>query len=285
MVVPAREKGIFVHGCFWHRHPNPSCKLARHTKIPLAAGENHYAWPVFRELFEARAIAIVQADVCKTGGLSEGKKIAGMPAVSHLHAAPHTSHSILSNAASAHLLSALPNGLIYEADMASVNPFHADLATVPFGAENGFIEARDEPGLGIDIDEGVLEAYPAIPGPCYIGICERDNLIEKAKTDGACFLDSLQQASGNHPIFGEVRGLGCWLAIELTADKKAKAPFPDETVKAVVDRMRENGVLGSPIGTAFELAPLLITTRAQFDTTTEVIACSIDEVARARGLT
>ena len=143
-------------------------KLARHTKIPLAAGENHYARPAFRELFEARAIAIVQADVCKTGGLSEGKKIADMAAAWHLHAAPHTSHSILSNAASAHLLAALPNGLIYEADVAPINPFRTDLAKVPFGVENGYIEPRDEPGLGIEIDEAVLEAYPAIPGPCYI---------------------------------------------------------------------------------------------------------------------
>ena len=143
-------------------------KLARHTKIPLAAGENHYARPAFRELFEARAIAIVQADVCKTGGLSEGKKIADMAAAWHLHAAPHTSHSILSNAASAHLLAALPNGLIYEADVAPINPFRTDLAKAPFGVENGYIEPRDEPGLGIEIDDAVLEAYPAIPGPCYI---------------------------------------------------------------------------------------------------------------------
>ena len=143
-------------------------KLARHTKIPLATGENHYARPAFRELFEARAIAIVQADVCKTGGLSEGKKIADMAAAWHLHAAPHTSHSILSNAASAHLLAALPNGLIYEADVAPINPFRTDLAKVPFGVENGYIEPGDEPGLGIEIDEAVLEAYPAIPGPCYI---------------------------------------------------------------------------------------------------------------------
>ncbi len=23
---------IFVHGCFWHRHPDPACKLARLPK-------------------------------------------------------------------------------------------------------------------------------------------------------------------------------------------------------------------------------------------------------------
>lgn len=26
------RKAIFVHGCFWHRHPDPSCKLARLPK-------------------------------------------------------------------------------------------------------------------------------------------------------------------------------------------------------------------------------------------------------------
>ncbi|MBM3517349.1 MAG: mandelate racemase/muconate lactonizing enzyme family protein [Alphaproteobacteria bacterium] len=143
-------------------------KLARHTAIPLAAGENHYARPAFRALFEARAIAIVQPDCCKSGGLSEVKKIAEMAAAWHLPLAPHTSHSIISNAASVHLLSALPNGLIYEADVAPVNPFRTELATVPFGVVDGYIEPRDAPGLGIEINEAVLAAYPAIPGPCYV---------------------------------------------------------------------------------------------------------------------
>ena len=32
LVFPARRKVIVVHGCFWHRHPDPSCKLARPPK-------------------------------------------------------------------------------------------------------------------------------------------------------------------------------------------------------------------------------------------------------------
>ena len=32
LVFPGRKKVIFVHGCFWHRHPNPACKLARLPK-------------------------------------------------------------------------------------------------------------------------------------------------------------------------------------------------------------------------------------------------------------
>jgi DNA mismatch endonuclease (patch repair protein) len=35
MVFRSRRKTIFVHGCFWHRHPDPECKLARMPKSRL----------------------------------------------------------------------------------------------------------------------------------------------------------------------------------------------------------------------------------------------------------
>lgn len=35
MVFRGRRKVVFVHGCFWHRHSNPDCKLARMPKSRL----------------------------------------------------------------------------------------------------------------------------------------------------------------------------------------------------------------------------------------------------------
>ena len=32
LVFAARRKVIFVHGCFWHQHPDPSCPIARLPK-------------------------------------------------------------------------------------------------------------------------------------------------------------------------------------------------------------------------------------------------------------
>jgi DNA mismatch endonuclease, patch repair protein len=32
LVFPARKKIIFVHGCFWHQHEDPSCKISRQPK-------------------------------------------------------------------------------------------------------------------------------------------------------------------------------------------------------------------------------------------------------------
>lgn len=35
LVFGPRRKVIFVHGCFWHRHPDSNCKLARMPKSRL----------------------------------------------------------------------------------------------------------------------------------------------------------------------------------------------------------------------------------------------------------
>lgn len=32
MVFPGRKAVIFIHGCFWHQHPDANCKLARQPK-------------------------------------------------------------------------------------------------------------------------------------------------------------------------------------------------------------------------------------------------------------
>jgi DNA mismatch endonuclease (patch repair protein) len=35
IVFRSRRKAILVHGCFWHRHPDPTCRLARLPKSRL----------------------------------------------------------------------------------------------------------------------------------------------------------------------------------------------------------------------------------------------------------
>ena len=162
------------HRVYWLEEPFPPDAagayrdLRERIRVPVAAGENHYTRHGFRELFEARAIDVVQADCTKAGGISEVKKIMDMAAAWHLRAAPHTSHSMLSAAANVHLLCALGNALVYEADEAPVNPFRTHLARNPLEVEDGHIEPHDAPGLGLDVDESMLAAYPAVAGPCYL---------------------------------------------------------------------------------------------------------------------
>jgi len=41
---PSRRIAVFVHGCFWHRHPDPGCKLTRTPK-----SRREFWEPKFRE--------------------------------------------------------------------------------------------------------------------------------------------------------------------------------------------------------------------------------------------
>jgi L-alanine-DL-glutamate epimerase-like enolase superfamily enzyme len=162
------------HRVYWLEEPftpdnlQAYVDLARRTVIPLAAGENHYTRQAFRDLFTAGCISIVQADCTKAGGISEVRKIMEMAGAWHLLAAPHTSHTIISAAASIHLLAALPNALVFEADVGGINPFRTELAGAAYRVVDGHVAPLDKPGLGLEIDEAVLDAHPGIAGPCYI---------------------------------------------------------------------------------------------------------------------
>ena len=56
LVFASRRKVIFVHGCFWHRHPDPNCRLARLPKsrqdfwIPKLDGNRERDMRIEREL-------------------------------------------------------------------------------------------------------------------------------------------------------------------------------------------------------------------------------------------
>ena len=57
LAFASRRKVIFVHGCFWHRHPDPNCRLARLPKsrqefwIPKLEGNRVRGERTLRELY------------------------------------------------------------------------------------------------------------------------------------------------------------------------------------------------------------------------------------------
>lgn len=49
MVFPRRRKVIFIHGCFWHRHSDPDCKLARLPKTNADFWEKKFQENIARD--------------------------------------------------------------------------------------------------------------------------------------------------------------------------------------------------------------------------------------------
>ncbi len=59
LVFPGRRAVIFVHGCFWHRHPSPECHLAR---VPKSRQEFWLAKLQGNSERDARVIASLESD-------------------------------------------------------------------------------------------------------------------------------------------------------------------------------------------------------------------------------
>lgn len=138
-------------------------------KTPLAAGENHYTRFEFQRLIDDGAVSILQPDLSKTGGLSEGLRIAAMGSAHKLQINPHTSASGLNMAATLHFLASIDNGGFYEAD-ASVENLFRDKLTTRAGVvdASGFARPPEGPGLGVEIDEEFIARHPVIDGPGYV---------------------------------------------------------------------------------------------------------------------
>jgi len=59
LVFPARRTVVFVHGCIWHRHPDPACPLTRTPKSRVGFWTAKFAENVARD---ARQQTALEAD-------------------------------------------------------------------------------------------------------------------------------------------------------------------------------------------------------------------------------
>jgi len=149
----------------WFEEPTPPDvpeemgKVARGTTIPIAAGERLATKYDFARFLDAGAIAILQPNLGRVGGLLEAKKIAGLAEVHHAQIAPHLYCGPVVGAANIQLATCSPNFLILEG-IERWQGFHADILRKPLRWEDGYIIPPEEPGLGVEIDETVAKAHP-----------------------------------------------------------------------------------------------------------------------------
>ena len=71
IVFRGRRIALFVHGCFWHQHPDPNCKLARMPKSKLDFWRpklegNRLRDEKNRSTLEAEGWTVIEAWECET---------------------------------------------------------------------------------------------------------------------------------------------------------------------------------------------------------------------------
>ena len=152
-------------GCFWLEEPfepdeyEAYAELADTVDIPIAAGEQDVTCWGFRELVDRCHVDVVQPDVTRAGGITETLRIAQLARERGLGCVPHAWKSGIIKAASLHINAVLEDCLFQEYCVAET-PLNTSLTRehLPIDAK-GMVAVPTAPGLGVTLDEEVLERY------------------------------------------------------------------------------------------------------------------------------
>ncbi len=142
------------------------CELRAKLRTPIAGGENEHSLFGFRELLGRHAIDIAQPDLGSCGGITAARHIATLAQAHGIEVNPHVWGSAVAQAASLHLIAALPvahhslfaRDPVLEYDRSS-HPFRRDLVTTPIEMQDGRVVISDQPGLGITVRRDTLNRF------------------------------------------------------------------------------------------------------------------------------
>ncbi len=147
----------------WYEEPIPPdnllefAEVAKAVRIPVATGERMTTKAEFGAVLRTGGAKILQPALGRVGGINEARKIAAIAEIFNAEMAPHLYAGPIEWAANLHLATAIPNLLIAET---IETPFHDALIGSAIKVEEGFVELSDAPGLGINVDEALIQAHP-----------------------------------------------------------------------------------------------------------------------------
>ena len=140
--------------------------------MAIAGGENLRTRYEFKPYLTRRAYDIVQPDIMHCGGITEMQRICAMANACGIQVNPHVWGSPVMIAATLHLAATLPpcpparNAQPYMQEPVmefdrTPSAIRQELCAVPFDQEDSFVRVPTGPGLGIEVDEEVVERLRA----------------------------------------------------------------------------------------------------------------------------
>jgi L-rhamnonate dehydratase len=136
-------------------------RLSAQSPIRIAAGEEVCDIKEFQQLMDVGSIDVVQVDVTRVGGLARSKRIGWDSAERHRLCVNHSYKTGVNIAASLHFVAALPNTSYFEYCVEQ-GALRQTLTKQRFPVVDGEIAVPEEPGLGIELDDAVVEKYRVV---------------------------------------------------------------------------------------------------------------------------
>jgi L-rhamnonate dehydratase len=161
-----RVERFAPHGVFWLEeplHPYDTAgygQLSATSAIPIAAGEAVTLVEEYQHLLEVGGIQVVQPDLGRVGGLTQGQHIAAMAERTGSRAVPHAYGTGVLLAASAQWTAAA--GAPLTEYTRAPSPLARDLVRHSMEFTQGVLRLDDTPGLGVELDENVLTRYRVV---------------------------------------------------------------------------------------------------------------------------
>ena len=125
--------------------------------VAVAAGEQEYTRWQFRDLISQANVDIVQPDLVKCAGITEGVRIAALASAHNRILVPHQTQPSIGTAANLHFTASFARE--ERAQEYDINSKRAILNRVihpPLEQKDGYLTVPDGPGLGIEVDEKEL---------------------------------------------------------------------------------------------------------------------------------
>ena len=140
---------------FWIEDPtlmhdiDGQAAIAQALDVPICSGEYHYGVPPLLRLLQAKAVDYLMVDLLRVGGVTQFRKVAGMAEAFGVPIASHLLPELF-----AHLIAAIPNGLIVEG-----MPWTQNLFTGLPELVDGNLVLSQRPGHGLSLDEDFVRKY------------------------------------------------------------------------------------------------------------------------------
>lgn len=176
---------------------------------------------------------------------------------------------------------------------------NADLMPIAKGMSSGYLPigglmvgdrvANTVINKGSDFNHGFT--YSGHPAACVVAlenirILKEDNIIERVKNKTSPYLQQRWSGLGDHPLVGEVRGIGMVGALELVKNKETREPFPkDQNVGMICrDFCFNNGLIMRAVGDTMIISPSLIMSNEEIDELIEKARLCLNLTAKEIGI-
>ncbi|HSK42020.1 MAG TPA: aminotransferase, partial [Arenibaculum sp.] len=187
-------------------------------------------------------------------------------------------------------------GRWFGSDLFGIRP---DLMTLAKGISSGYVPLSavmvgDRVASALIEDGGEFYhgfTYSGHPVACAVAlenlaIIEREDLVARTGNEtGPYLLERLHEAFDDHPLVGEVRGVGLIAAIELVKDRERREFWPGGGKVGLMcrDHCFRNDLVMRAVRDTMVLAPPLVITREEIDELVARARLAIDATARDLG--